>query len=29
MIIYNMGDIDKNGDVFDVKPIEGDNSDLF
>ena len=29
MTIYDMDDIDKNGDAFDVKPITGDNSDFF
>ena len=26
MTIYDMDDIDKNGDAFDVKHITGDNS---
>ena len=29
MTIYDIDDIDKNGDAFDVKPITGDNSDFF
>ena len=29
MTIYDMDDIDKNGDAFDVKPITGDNRVFF
>ena len=29
MTIYDIDDIDKNGDAFDVKHITGDNNDFF
>ena len=29
MTIYDIDNIDKNGDAFDVKPITGDNGDFF
>ena len=29
MTIYDIDNIDKNGDASDVKPITGDNGDFF